>query len=164
MIDSVFHSRKATPITVDTTNASIVVNGAPPLPKEDPLVSYTPTPPIVTTTLPTVDPLMTVTPVIVETPTISAAPMTADTVPDWLKAPSSIEKEEPRIESSPLAQPIDSMSPLFEVNTPEPAPLALTPTTTLSDDSIPDWIKNSPTTIDTPAMTDPLSALSTNLG
>ncbi len=163
LIDSVFHSRKATPITVDTSSSSVVVNWAPPLPKEDPLVSYTPAPPIVSTPSPAIDPLTTVTPIVINTQPISAALLTSDSVPDWLKAPSSIEKEMPKIESTPIAQTIDSMSPLFEVNTPEPPPIAPTPTTTLSDDGIPDWIKNSPANTDIPVAIDPLAAPSNTL-
>ena len=145
LIDSVFHSRRVTPMTVDTTSTSVVVNGAPPLPQEDPLVSYTPvvTPtPVVST--PAIDPLAAVAPVVSDTPII-VTPVTSDSVPDWLKAPSSIEREIPQIVSTPMAQPIDSMSALFEVNTPDPVDMTPTPTTTLSDDGIPDWIKNTPT-------------------
>ncbi len=164
LIDSVFHSRKATPITVDTMNTSVVVNGAPPLPKEDPLVNFTPTAPTATPKPSIVDPLTTVTPIIINTQTIpSETSVTTDTVPDWLKAPSNKEKEIPKIESTPIAQSIDSMSPLFEVNTPEPSAIAGTPTTTLSDDGIPDWIKSSPTNIDIPVAIDPLAAPSNTL-
>jgi hypothetical protein len=137
-----------------------VINGAPPLPKEDPLVSYVP--PVITPvsevrSVP-VDPLTlvpTMTPTIAAAQPMSIVPETNDTVPDWLKATSNTVLEIPKIESAPMAHPIDSMSPLFEVNTPEPTPVVSTPTTTLSDDGIPDWIKNSPTT-ETTLATDPL--------
>ena len=145
-------------------NTSVVVNGAPPLPKEDPLVNFTPTAPTATPKPSIVDPLTTVTPIIINTQTIpSETSVTTDTVPDWLKAPSNKEKEIPKIESTPIAQSIDSMSPLFEVNTPEPSAIAGTPTTTLSDDGIPDWIKSSPTNIDIPVAIDPLAAPSNTL-
>jgi PKD repeat protein len=150
LIDSVFHSRRVTPMTVDTSSTNVVVNGPPPLPKEDPLVNYTPiiTPaPVIRS--PAIDPLSIVTPLIVDTPVV-ITPITGDTVPDWLKAPSNIEKEIPQIQSDPISQSIDSISPLFELNTPEPVAITPTPTTTLSDDGIPDWIKNTPTTTETP--------------
>jgi hypothetical protein len=164
LIDSVFHSRKATPITVDTTSASVVINGAPPLPREDPLVSYTPptSTPVSSVKSAPIDPLAIVTPIAVVEPTIAVSQpiemsqTTNDSVPDWLKATSNIEKEIPKIESTPIAHPIDSMSPLFEVNIAEPVAIDPIPTTVLSDDGIPDWIKNTPTT-ETTQILDPLS-------
>lgn len=162
MIDSVFHSRKATPITVDTTNTSVVINGAPPLPKEDPLVNYTPptSTPVSSVKSAPVDPLGTINPIVLEpiiavSQPIEISQTTNDSVPDWLKATSNIEKETPKIESTPIAHPIDSMSPLFEVNIAEPIAIDPTPTTVLSDDGIPGWIKNSPTT-ETTQILDPL--------
>ncbi len=153
LIDSVFHSRKATPITVDTMDTNIVVNGAPPLPKEDPLTNYVPpvvNPVVIDRTIPLIDPLATPPSTHIIDTSADTTHLTTNTVPDWLKVPSSIEKEVPKSPSIQNIQPTGPLSPPLEIDTPEAGPIAPTPTTTLSEDGIPDWIKNSPTAPEVP--------------
>jgi hypothetical protein len=176
LIDSVFHSQRAAPITVDTTNPNMVVNGAPPLPKEDPLSNYVPTPVAIVTpaVLPHDDPLtqfpatgdITIDDRIVATPISHVEAVPADAVPDWLKVPAAqeIATSSAVIPIVPPVQTIESMSPLFEVATPSPfiENTSIQPETTVAtDDSIPDWIKSTPSVVEAENV---LSNLSDTLG
>jgi hypothetical protein len=153
----------------------MVVNGAPPLPKEDPLSSYTSPAPIVAVEPVNQgsnhDPLAQipiqvesrVTPTPIE-PVVSPSPV--DSVPDWLKVPS-VETSTALLETVeiPPAQEIESMSPLFEADTSTIAAADTTPlhspTVVASDDSIPDWIKSTPSVIEAENV---LNTISDNLG
>lgn len=111
LIDSVFHSKtSAPPVSNDIVKASTVVEWAPPLPKEDPLSSYTPiNEKIVTPEIKTPEPSIIV-PAPISTPvepvttswidplnqpsetvseTVAPAIQQTESIPDWLKAPMS---------------------------------------------------------------------------
>lgn len=106
LIDAVFHHEKRSPIPENITKSDSVINGAPPLPKEDPLNTYIPvnTPiasdPIKNSQIhetlenkPILDTLITT-----SNTTASANISTPENIPDWLKVPMAQNKE---IYSSP---------------------------------------------------------------
>ena len=154
LIDSVFHSRRDTPVSEESPRSTIVVNGIPPLPKEDPLSNYAPvvTPqkitPIVSDTQiempvnPIVDPLST--PVDISVPEISGVVPEPENIPDWLKVPTTTSTP-PAVEAQVIeSTPIEAISALADIDTSLPALDGATPPASTPDDNIPDWIKQSP--------------------
>jgi hypothetical protein len=158
LIDSVFHSRRDAPVSGEPPRSTIVVNGIPPLRKEDPLSSYTPivTPqridPMIGNTVtemsvsPQPDPLAT--PLAVSVPEITESPTVSETIPDWLKVPTvtttpaveapaieTLAIEPTPTEAIPVLEDIDTSLPTLDVTIPPISP---------SEDGIPDWIKQSP--------------------
>ena len=145
LIDSVFHSKTpAPPVSNDIVKANTVVEWAPPLPKEDPLSSYTPvnekivTPeikiaepsivvpsPIIPSTEPTptsgwIDPLNQATVATVEEPINTPIAEPVESIPDWLKVPMS-QMEESTTVSTPETIPAET-----PVETPTETPVETT--------------------------------------
>ncbi len=180
LIDSIFHNKPTPSTTEIDIKPDTIVNGAPPLPKEDPLTSYTPVVQPITQEViqpppayvPTSDPLS------ISTPTVTTPEPTPvvkeENIPSWLKVPSnntpdpieavsnnteSITEEPvyPATEDPLMAMNtseihtennIEESTTLQEAETPVYTPIdplnsiPMTDTTLSSDDSIPDWIKN----------------------
>lgn len=177
LIDSVFHNEKTPSAKENVIISNAVINGAPPLPKEDPLGSYIPNiipktaEPIKTNKIddalsntPIPSSIANTGPVVIENPL-----PTAENIPDWLKVPMNqnvsihnTEKPEtiPTVEivkdvkmdnildTTPNASIETDTAIIIEKPVEEPI---LDPLFTASKESntIPDWIKNTTLVPDT---------------
>lgn len=163
LIDSVFHNEKAPPISESITKSNAIVNGPPPLPKEDPLSSYTPiiTPPVTSPVVPisVTHESMAVSetnPISDSNPRIDSTP-TLENIPDWLKAPIAQHSMNPvvthdilpvenittipeNIASPEIATP-PQKTPVVIPKIPTEAPVSPRIEAPETDTSIPDWIK-----------------------
>ncbi|MBX9809839.1 PKD domain-containing protein [Candidatus Gracilibacteria bacterium] len=166
LIDSVFHNKpSAPPVSEKVSKSNVVVEGAPPLPKEDPLSSYTPVitkepEPIVTPVIEKIpsekpswieDPLGS--PVIKEeviSPISEKNEVVSENIPDWLKAPMS-QMEENKSVAVPIPEAIEPSTieslvpeelPQEVIDTKLPKIESSIPESTPLEDSIPDWLKN----------------------
>ena len=131
MIDAVFHHEKRSPIPENITKTDSVINGAPPLPKEDPLNTYIPvnTPvasdPVKNSQIhdtlenkPILDTLIST-----GNPVTSTNISTPENIPDWLKVPMAQNKE---VYSSPTETAPSIITPTVDstvIITPENTPV-----------------------------------------
>jgi PKD repeat protein len=168
LIDAVFHNEKTPPIPEKIIKSDSIVNGPPPMPKEDPLSSYIPHNPS-----PAVNPIKNndTNDIIVEkaiwnVPIINHQSVTnnistPENIPDWLKVPMAQSIESPVVENLdnktielpievPLESNIDSIpsgtmenSEIESIISPAKE-ITLDPLFMASQESniIPDWIKN----------------------
>ncbi len=152
LIDSVFHSKSAPPpVSEDIKKYSSIINGAPPLPKEDPLISYVPPKDIniadvnqKTAEIPlpvsniasnNLVTLKDVTPGIEETHT------TSESIPDWLKVPSTSTNNSPV--DSPKIYAVESIDAM---NSSISSDMQTNPTiddVPVTKEDIPNWLNTS---------------------
>lgn len=166
LIDAVFHSKRDTVSPVEPTVKPNIVTPTP-IPKEDPLSSYTPPAPI-----PKIDPIAQMSStmddplsrredILTAAPEMTPAP---ENIPEWLKIPTPVPAPTPTVTDAPVVAPIEEtraevIPPIEDIDTSLPK-LETTPTVddTSSDDGIPDWIKNSPINQSNTTESDPLAS------